>query len=249
MKRNIIVSIMATGLALLPLASANAFETAQGVVATPILSVPFTIATPGVYFLPASLSFSTSGATAITVTVGDVYIDLNGRTLAGTGVNQTGILVSGQNDVTIQNGNIDGFATGILFFQTAKCTASNLRLNNNQVGVFSQSSTSNWVKDSIIDGGAVGVFLSNDLGTRAENNILENQVKDPSQPSFGGIALVSTSSRGNVFDLNVVAKASSVSTTVGQLMSGTDKFRFESFVNFTTLSPLVGGTDEAAKSR
>jgi Periplasmic copper-binding protein (NosD) len=248
MKRNLI-SIMATGLALLPFASANAFETAQGVVATPILAVPFTITVSGNYYLPANLTFATNGATAITVNASEVYIDLNGRTLAGSGTNQVGILVNGRDDVTIQNGDIDGFSIGIFFFQTAKCTASNLRLNFDQAGVFSESSTSNWVKDSIIDGGAIGVYLSDDLGTRAENNILENQVKEQSQPFFGGIALVSTPSRGNVFDLNVVANAASGSANIGQLMTGTDKFRFESFTNFPKLSPFVGGTNEGAGSK
>jgi hypothetical protein len=242
---------MATGLALLPFASANAFETAQGVTATPITTLPFTITTSGNYYLPANLAIALASGSAITIAASEVILDLNGRSLINViGSNSAnGVFVFNQVDVTIQNGDIDGFGVGVNFSpnstdNNAKNTAYNLRLNNNIIGVASTSGTSNLVRLCIIDGGSIGIFFNQDLGSRAEDNILELQA--PVELNTTGVALVSVGSRGVVFDDNVVAKGG---TKTGQMMSGTDKYRFESFVGFATLSPLTGGTNEGAGSK
>jgi hypothetical protein len=251
MKRNIIVSIMATGLALLPLASANAFETARGVVATPITALPFTITAPGNYYLPANIAVNMATGSAITINASEVILDLNGRSLINVApTNQAnGVFVNDRADVTVQNGDIVGFGIGVYFSPNSadnnrKNTAANLRLDNNLIGVASVSGHSNWVKDSIIDGGSVGIFFDQDLGSRAENNILEEQVGV--ELNTTGVALVSAGSLGVLFDNNEVSKGSAA---VGQIMSGTDKYRFESFTGFTRLSPLTGGTNEGAQSK
>ena len=78
MKRNLL-SIMATGLALLPFASANAFETAHGVTAVAITAVPFTITASGNYYLPANITTNLATGSAITINASEVTLDLNGR--------------------------------------------------------------------------------------------------------------------------------------------------------------------------
>jgi hypothetical protein len=188
---------------------------------------------------------------AITVNASEVTIDLNGRSLINVApTNQaTGIFVNDQVDVTIQNGDIVGFGIGVYFSPNSadnnrKNTAVNLRLDNNLIGVASVSGHSNWVKDSIIDGGSVGIFFNQDSGSRAENNILEDQAAVELNQS--GVALVSSASLGVLFDNNLVAKGSAA---IGQIMSGTDKYRFESFVGYPKLSPLTGGTNEGAQSK
>src|ERR1700758_190755 len=250
MKRNL-MSIMATGLALLPFASANAFETAQGVVATPITTVPFTITASGNYFLPANLAVNMATGSAITVNASEVIIDLNGRSLINVAPSNqaNGVFVNDQVDVTVQNGDIVGFGIGVYFSPNSadnnrKNTAANLRLDNNTIGVASVSGHSNWVKDSIIDGGSVGIFFQEENGSRAENNILEEQAGVELNRS--GVALVSVGSFGVLFDNNLVAKGSAA---VGQQMSGTDKYRFESFVGYPKNSPLTGGINEGAGSK
>ena len=155
-----------------------------------------------------------------------------------------GVLVNNQVDVIVQNGDIDGFGIGVYFApggtdMNAKNTASNLRLNGNAVGVFSLSGESNWVKDSIIDGGSIGIYFDGDSGSRAQNNILELQ--EPSEALNCAVALWSVSSGGVVFDNNVVEKGGG---PLGMVMSGTDKYRFDSFVGFPNLSPHIGGTNE-----
>jgi len=242
---------MATGLALLPFASANAFETAQDVTATAITTLPFTITTSGNYYLPANLTTNLATGSAITIAASEVILDLNGRSLVDTaGSNQAnGIFVLNQVDVTIQNGDIDGFGIGVYFSPNSsdnnkKNTALNLRLNDNTIGVASVSGTSNLVRLCIIDGDSIGIFFDQDLGSRAEDNILELQ--SPTELNTTGVALVSAASGGVVFDDNVVAKGAG---KVGQIMSGTDKFRFESFVGFAINSPFIGGTNEGAGSK
>jgi hypothetical protein len=154
--------------------------------------------------------------------------------------------VNDQVDVTVQNGDIVGFGIGVYFSPNSadnnrKNTAANLRLDNNTIGVASVSGHSNWVKDSIMDGGSVGIFFDEENGSRAENNILEEQAAVELNRS--GVALVSVGSLGVLFDNNLVAKRSAA---IGQQMSGTDKYRFESFVGYTKLSPLTGGINEGA---
>jgi hypothetical protein len=48
-------------------------------------------------------------------------------------------------------------------------------MNNDGIGVFSLSGTSNWVKRCIFDKGDIGIPFSQDSCSRAEDNILENQ--------------------------------------------------------------------------
>ena len=250
MKRNAVLSVITAALALLPLASSNAFETAQGVVATPITSLPWTISTPGNYYLPTDLTTAAVAGGAITITASQVVLDLNGRTLKDSVKTNFayGVLVFNDVDVTIQNGDIDGFNVGVFLSpdstdENAKNTVDNVKFNGNAIGVMSLSGQSNLVKNCIIDGGDIGILFNQDSGSRAQNNILENQA---ASEEFGaGIALMSTGSLGVVFDNNVVEKGSA---TVGMVMSGTDKYRFDSFVGFPANSPHVGGTNELADS-
>jgi hypothetical protein len=249
MKRHVVLSLIAAGLTLLPVAT-KAFETAQTVTATPITTIPFVITTSGNYYLPANLTGTAFAGAAITITASQVYLDLNGRTISdSTPTNFAyGILVFNQVDVTIQNGDIDNYYIGVFFSPNstdvnAKNTAKNLRLNNDGIGVFSLSGTSNLVKDCIIDKGDIGILFSQDSGSRAEDNILENQA---ASEEFGqGIALMSMGSLGIVFDNNVVEKGTNA---LGMIQSGTDKYRFDSFVGFPANSPHAGGTNELADS-
>jgi hypothetical protein len=85
-----------------------------------INSVPYTITQPGQYFLNKDLSTLASGA-AIAINTSNVILDFNGHTLIntlGTIVkNATGVALATNNkpieNVTIKNGTIDGFQTGI----------------------------------------------------------------------------------------------------------------------------------------
>jgi hypothetical protein len=251
MKRNVVLSVIAAGLTLLPVASTLAFETAQGVAATPITAVPFVIATSGNYYLPANLNFTGIGGAAITINASEVVLDLNGRTLsssAGSALT-VGVYVFNQVDVTVQNGDIDHFGYAGVYLApnstdvNAKNTVDNVKFNGDLIGVLSVSGTSNWVKNCVFDGGDTGILFMMEQGSRASNNILQLQT---AQELLGmGVSLVSLGSGGVYFENNEVLKGSN---PIGQVMSGTDKFRFETFVGYSANGPHAGGTDETFNS-
>src|ERR1039458_2775981 len=79
---------------------------------TPISSLPYTISTPGSYYLTAS--FNVTVGSAITITASQVTLDLNGFTLSSTEATPTGagILLAGNDtDIIILNGHIKGSTT------------------------------------------------------------------------------------------------------------------------------------------
>ena len=71
--------------------------------------MPYTISSPGSYYLANNLSV-TNGS-AITITANQVTLDLNGFTLSSTEASPTGtgiLLAGGNTDITILNGHITG---------------------------------------------------------------------------------------------------------------------------------------------
>lgn len=86
---------------------------------TAITTVPYTIAAPGVYCFTGNLSHSlqTSTNPPITINADNVVLDLNGYMLDGSGAGlataATGITAHQRQNVTIRNGTVRGFRTGI----------------------------------------------------------------------------------------------------------------------------------------
>jgi len=254
MKRHVVLSLITAGFALLTVAGANAWSVATNVPGTAITSVPFTISTSGNYYLSTNLRLLTPGIPAITITASEVILDLNGRSLKGIQPQerQVGILVTGANDVIVQEGNIDNFAFGIMWIPgsrglNAKNLVENVRFNNNQVGVFSESASSNWVKQCVIDGGDIGVWLNDDNGDRVSHSIFEEQQR--SQSENMGVPIVSMSSRGNLFDENEIVRATSFGGSLfGIIGSDGDKQRFNTYIGYPALFPFIGVFDVGAVS-
>jgi hypothetical protein len=96
-----------------PAAPAPTMKTLDQIEArTPISALPFTISSPGSYYLTKSLNVTTGNG--ITINVGQVTVDLNGFTISSTAssANGTGIaLASGLGDITIFNGHVKGGVT------------------------------------------------------------------------------------------------------------------------------------------
>jgi Right handed beta helix region len=249
MKKHVLFGVLTVGLTLLSVAGARAWDVSTSVPATAITFVPYVITAPGNYYLATNLTFNGPAGAAITINASEVYLDLNGKTLSstlGTSFN-IGILVFNQVDVTIQQGDIDGFGYAGVFLApnstdiNAKNVVDNVHFNNDNIGVLSVSGQSNWVKNCIIDGGDVGIYFFADFGgSRASNNILEKQ-KASEFPGIG-IALLSVGGNGTYFDNNLVSKGSSA---LGQLLGTADKFRFETFVGG---AGHAGGVDQLATS-
>jgi len=79
-------------------------------IGTKIRSLPYTISSPGFYYIEKNLSCSTG--TGITITANDVTLDLMGFTIDGSGgpAGSDGINMNGTANVEIRNGTVRGFS-------------------------------------------------------------------------------------------------------------------------------------------
>jgi hypothetical protein len=108
-------------------------------VGTKITSVPYTISTPGFYYLGGNLTYSGS-TNAITVSADNVTLDLMGFSLTNSGAlgSTYGINLTGRTNVEIRNGTVSGFNWGVydgLVSTNGKHRAINVRAYGNSVGI------------------------------------------------------------------------------------------------------------------
>ncbi len=95
-----------------------------------ITALPYTISSPGVYVLNQDfLNLNLTGATAaIKINASDVVLDLNGHTIsntaAGAGTLAYGVYAADRTNVTVRNGTVQGFMTGVGIITTGASTAS-----------------------------------------------------------------------------------------------------------------------------
>jgi hypothetical protein len=210
------------------------FETAQGVTATPINVVPFTITTSGNYYLPANLNV-TSGV-GINVNANQVVIDLNGHSLNSTG-GSIGISVTNHHEVTIQNGDIDGFKAngkyaivlnGTVNGENQKNVVRNVNFDDDSVGVIIFRGSIDVVEHCNFDGGFAGIYdVAADGGDRFQADNSQNQ-------TFGIVSVASAS--GNLIEDCLFANQSAAGFFA---QNAGDKFRFNTAVNGTL---NIGGT-------
>jgi hypothetical protein len=91
---------------------------------TPIASVPFTIGSAGSYYLTTNLT-GASGQNGITISSGNVTLDLSGFAVQGVSGSGIGIYISGaQVNVTVRNGAVSGWGTAGV--ESSSATSSNL---------------------------------------------------------------------------------------------------------------------------
>jgi hypothetical protein len=92
-------------------------EMSQALAQTVINQVPYTINSSGNYVLGGNLTYNSTGGEAIYVGAPNVTIDFNGYYIsnraAGPDTMALGVDVAGVNNVTLTNGTLSGFNTGI----------------------------------------------------------------------------------------------------------------------------------------
>ena len=90
---------------------------------TPISSLPYTISSPGSYYVTTNLT-GVNAASGITIAASDVTLDLKGYSLVGVGGSIDGILVSGnRTNLWIDNGAIRGWGLEGIDGTTAQSSA------------------------------------------------------------------------------------------------------------------------------
>jgi hypothetical protein len=132
-----------------------------GGVGTRIASLPYTISTPGFYYLSNDLD--TSGA-GIIVNADNVTIDLMGFCLKYTGITgATGIDMNGRANVEIRNGTVSSFIYGIRESNTstgAKHRVINVRAIHNSYGIW-LSGENHLVNGCTGSNGFMGIYVFN----------------------------------------------------------------------------------------
>jgi parallel beta-helix repeat protein len=116
------------------LADDGLYVVAVGGVGTKINSVPYTISSPGFYYLGGNLTYSGTGY-AITVNTSQVTLDLMGFSLTGLGTtSERGISVNG-NNVEVRNGSVIKFNYGI-YANGLTQRLANLKASNCYIGIY-----------------------------------------------------------------------------------------------------------------
>ncbi len=128
----------------------------------PIASAPYTISSPGVYYLTRDLNGA--GGTAITISASPVTLDLNGHAITNTA---NAVIATDQAQITIRNGTINATGRGVYLTATAAVTRSSYR-----------------VEDLTLSGG--GITITNAVANPMEVRIARNAITG----SVGGIVLV-----------------------------------------------------------
>jgi Periplasmic copper-binding protein (NosD) len=202
---------------------------------TVIKSVPHTIKKSGTYILDKNLVYS-GHAKAIDIEAADVTIDLQGFTLScSDDISPTiGVYVDNFSDVTVKNGVITGFRTGVDIdspsaqnLQNVAEIVQDLQITAPQYGIVILNPTLCLVQRNTIMGGQNGAAISLTQSIGA-NRVSYNQVTG-AQYGF--------QTDGYCYLLENMASA----CLDGFFAVSTDKYRFCTTVNCTT--PFNGGTD------
>ena len=177
-----------------------------------VLGAAFTMSLLAVSAAPATAQVVTCGmvvTTDITLTsdlgpcpgdaliagADDITIDLGGYTVSGTGTG-AGVRVAQRSGVTVTNGTIQGFHTGVVLDESTESVVSKLVLRDNVRGVNVAGSDGNLVEKNTILGSGLDAIR---LGLSADNVISKNVL---SGNVFGiGVADFST---GNLVEKNVI---------------------------------------------
>jgi hypothetical protein len=118
---------------------------------------PYVVANPGSYRLTSNLTVSSINTDAINVTTGAgrVTIDLNGFSITGPGVT-TGLGIFGPSGLTIENGTVTGFSSGIVI-ENSSIVRSIHSAENSTNGI--QTGASSVIQDSTVTGNTGGAGL------------------------------------------------------------------------------------------
>jgi len=132
-------------------------------VGTKISSLPYTITTPGFYYLVSNLSYNGEG-NAIIVNANGVTIDLMGYNIFSTGQGsyRYGIYMHGRANVEIRNGTISNFIVGIREDNASGLghNVINIRAIENYVGISLAGKSHKVIRCSALDNISDGIFVN-----------------------------------------------------------------------------------------
>ena len=191
-----------------------------------ITSVPTIISSGGVYCLKQNLGTSLNFGPAISIEANNVTIEMNGFRLGGlsAGLNSqaSGIVVQARRNVTIRNGTIRGFQTGVRiigsFSQSSGHLIEKLLIEQSRSNGIRASGLDMIMRDnriyttgpSGVNDAAIGIWVDSGANVIVENNVIAG-VEETSKAT--GIIVQSS---GDVeVSRNRLSRLSSTGTSVG----------------------------------
>ncbi len=127
---------------------------------TPISSLPYTISTPGNYYVTRNLTNTFNNTDGITIEVENVTLDLGGFTLDGGGNGHSGIFADlSLRNLVVRNGNAEHWTyRGVDLQTTASSLIENVQASNDGDGI--------WASGATIKG--CSVYKNSGIGIRAQ---------------------------------------------------------------------------------
>jgi len=153
--------------------AADIISAAADEVRTAITACPTTINAPGSYYLTGNLSIANGNC--ITVTAGNVTIDLMGFVVTGgtTVPGAAGVFINGSINVEIRNGTVRGFVYGIYAQGGESIRVVKVRAEANSAGGISLLASNNLIMEcTAADNAGIGIDVSSD--STVINNLVFN---------------------------------------------------------------------------
>jgi len=178
---------------------------AETINCTEITSIPIVITVQGVYCLKGNLATSQNFGSIIDIRTNNVTIDFNGFKLGGLAGGLTtianGVFANNRKNITIRNGSVRGFGTGIHLAQSGG-------------GV----SSGHLIEDMLLDGNRkTGIQVQGSGMIIRHNRVVNTGPGDSSTLAFG----ISTISLSNsVIADNLISGTSESNAAIGIFLSG-----------------------------
>ena len=216
---------------------------------TAITSLPAVITVQGVYCFTDNLSTAMTSGNAIDIQTNNVILDLNGFKLgglaAGLGTQTVGINALNRQNITIKNGTIRGFLTGILLFGASQGhVVEDIRADQNTLAGIDVRGAGTIVRNNqvVATGGTTTLGVNADAtgievvgaGPRVLNNDVIDTVKQGTGIARGIYLLAAT---GGLAVNNRITEADRGI----EYEASTGKFRDN--VTFDVTTPFTGGTN------
>ncbi len=140
---------------------------------------------------------------AFVIHVDNVVLDLGGHTLTGPGMgpqtwpnpqlDSVGVRTGGHTNVTVRNGTIDSFSTGIYFVDMVRSSIEDVTSQHNRYGFYIHSSTGITIRRSTVFANIYGLHLQDSSNNVVQGNRLIRQTYN----SPGGYGIYLYRSDGN----------------------------------------------------
>lgn len=175
---------------------------------------PTAISVPGCYCLASN--FNVSSGDGILITSDNIIVDLNNKTIFGTGGDNGVHVASTVSQVTIQNGSILNMTLNGILIEGNKCLIQNCTTNNNKTGInVSNGSSNRLIANTAIGNTTAGFALNNASNTIAKDN---QAIANGSNDSSYGF--ISSAGVGNLFESCVAENTITTTNGLGFVAAG-----------------------------